>query len=176
MTIGLSPPPAPPSSYAFTLGHLAEFCSTRRRELLATEMAHPSSNISERIEMLLRPRFHFSTSASLSRVSFCVVAGLALLGLSVRMPGWIVFAKDTTAAVAKNQAASPQSPAAHIVSALQTSPVGAALVAALSPAYAAQSSAAPRWIAQMTTDLAARMEALARFLIEHGAVLAHQPR
>ena len=130
--------------YAFTLGRLAEFCSTRR-ELLATEMAHKSSNISERIELLLRPRFHFSTRASLPRVSFCAVAGLALLGLSVRMPGWIAFAKDTTVAVAQNQAA-PQSQgsAAHAVLAPQTSPIAApALVATLSPAYAAQSSAAP---------------------------------
>jgi beta-lactamase regulating signal transducer with metallopeptidase domain len=130
--------------YAFTLGHLAEFCSARRRELLATEMAHRSSNISERIEILLRPRRHFSTGASLPRVSFCAVAGLALLGLSVRMPGWIAFAKDATVAVAKNQAA-PQSQgsAAHVVLAPQTPPIAApALVATLSPAYAAQSSAA----------------------------------
>ena len=131
--------------YAFTLGRVAEFCSTRRCELLAAEMAHPSSNISERIEILLRPRFHFSKGASLSRVSFCAVVGLALLGLSVRMPGWIVFAKDATVAVAKNQAA-PQSQgsAAHVVPASQTFPVAApTLVATLSPAYAAQSSTAP---------------------------------
>jgi beta-lactamase regulating signal transducer with metallopeptidase domain len=130
--------------YAFTLGRLAEFCSTRR-ELLATEMAHKSSNISERIEMLLRPRFHFSTRASLPRVSFCAVAGLVLLGLSVRMPGWIAFAKDTTVAVGQNQAAAQaQGSAAHAVLAPQTSPVAApVLVATLSPAYAAQSSVAP---------------------------------
>ena len=129
--------------YAFTLGRLAEFCSTRR-ELLATEMAHKSSNISERIELLLRPRFHFSTRASLPRVSFCAVAGLALLGLSVRMPGWIAFAKDTTVAVTKNQAAPQSQGSAHEVRAPQTSPIAApALVATLSPAYAAQSSAAP---------------------------------
>jgi len=131
--------------YAFTLGHLAEFCSARRRELLATEMARRSSNIGERIEILLRPRFHLSTGASLPRVSFCAVAGLALLGLSARMPGWIAFAKDTTVAVAKNQPA-PQSQrsAGHVVLAPQTSPIAApALVAALSRAYAAQSPAAP---------------------------------
>ncbi|MGA2538468.1 MAG: M56 family metallopeptidase [Terracidiphilus sp.] len=132
-----------PVHYAFTLGRLAEFCSTRRRELLATEMAHRSSNISERIETLLRPRFHFSPGASLPRVSFCAVAGLALLGLSVRMPGWIAFAKDATIAVAENQAA-PQShgSAAHVVLAPQTFPIAPALVATLSPANAAQSSAA----------------------------------
>ena len=131
--------------YAFTLGHIAEFCSARRRQLLATEMAHRSSKISERIEILLRPRFHFSAGASLPRVSLCVALGLALLGLSVRMPGWIAFAKDATVAVAKNQAA-PQSQgsAAHVALSPQTSPMAPpALVATLSPAYAAQSSAAP---------------------------------
>src|ERR1700733_3181204 len=131
--------------YAFTLGHLAEFCSARRRELLATEMAHRSSNISERIEILLRPRCHLSTGASLPRVSFCAVAGLALLGLSVRMPGWIAFAKDATVADAKSQAA-PQSQgsAAHVVPAPRTTPIAArALGPTLAPAYAAQSSAAP---------------------------------
>lgn len=131
--------------YAFTLGHLAEFCSTRRRELLATEMAHRSSNISERIEMLLRPRFHFSTGASLPRVSFFVVAGLALLGLSARMPGWIAFAKDATVAVAKNPvAAQSQVSAAGAVVAPARSPAGKPLlVATLSPTFGAQSSAAP---------------------------------
>jgi beta-lactamase regulating signal transducer with metallopeptidase domain len=82
--------------YAVTLARLLEFCSTRRRELLATEMAHGSSSITERIEILLRPRFHFSPGASLPRVSFCVAAGLALLSMGVRMPGWIAFAKDST--------------------------------------------------------------------------------
>src|SRR5205085_2946501 len=45
--------------YAATLARLFEFCCTRRRELLATGMAHRSSNLGERIEILLRPRFHF---------------------------------------------------------------------------------------------------------------------
>jgi beta-lactamase regulating signal transducer with metallopeptidase domain len=127
--------------YAVTLGRLAEFCSTRRSELLATEMAHGSSNISERIEILLRPRFRFSPSASLPRVAFCVAAGLALLGLGVRMPGWIAFAKDAAVAVAN-----PQSPnsSAGVVLALESSPVGEPLLEAKpSPASRAQSSAAP---------------------------------
>ena len=127
--------------YAVTLGRLAEFCSARRRELLATEMAHPSSNISERIEILLRPRFHFSPGASLSRVSVCIAAGLALFSLGVRMPGWIAFAKGSTAAVAYNQAASQsQIGAARMGLAPEGSPI--AHVATLSPAYGAQSSAA----------------------------------
>jgi len=132
--------------YAVTLGRLAEFCSARRRELLATEMAHQSSNISERIEILLRPRFHFAPGASLPRVSFCIGASLALLGFGVRMPGWIALAKDSTVAVAYNQAV-PQSQfsAARIALAPETSPIGAPQqVAMLSPGYGVRSSAAPQ--------------------------------
>ena len=114
--------------YAVTLARLFEFCSLRRRELLATEMAHRSSSISERIELLLRPRFHFSPGASLPRVSICVAAGLALLSWGVRIPGWIAFAKDSTVEVVYKQAVPrPQ--------------ISAARMATLSPAYRAQSSA-----------------------------------
>jgi beta-lactamase regulating signal transducer with metallopeptidase domain len=131
--------------YAVTLGRLAEFCSARRRELLATEMAHQSSNISERIEILLQPRAHFSPGASLPRVFFCIAASLALLSFGVRMPGWIALAKDSTVAVAYNQAV-PQSQfsAARIaLAAPETSPIGAPQqVAMLSPGYGVRSSAA----------------------------------
>jgi hypothetical protein len=96
------------SQYAATLARVFEFCSTRRKELLATEMAGRSSNLRERIEILLRPRFQFSPAASLPRVSFCIAAGLALLSFGVRLPGWIVFAKDSTVAVASSPAI-PQS-------------------------------------------------------------------
>jgi beta-lactamase regulating signal transducer with metallopeptidase domain len=123
--------------YAVTLGRLAEFCSARRRELLATEMAHRSSNISERIEILLRPRFILSAGASLPRVSFCVAAGLALLSLGVRMPGWIAFAKDSTVAGAYNQS-DPQSSISAARVAL--APDSSSHVARLSDA---QSSATP---------------------------------
>jgi beta-lactamase regulating signal transducer with metallopeptidase domain len=126
--------------YAVTLGRLAEFCSARRRELLAAEMAHPSSNISERIKVLLRPRFHFSPSASLYRVSVCVAAGLALISLGVRMPRWIAFAKDSTAAVAYNQAAlQSQVVAARMGLPPEGTPV--AHVATLFPAHGTESSA-----------------------------------
>src|SRR5215469_9932579 len=94
--------------YAKTLARLFEFCCTRRRELLATGMAHQSSNLSERIEILVRPRFHFSPRASLPRVSFCVAACLVLLSFAVRMPGWVAFGKNSTVAVAYTQA-TPQS-------------------------------------------------------------------
>ena len=85
--------------YAATLARMFEFCCRQRRELLATGMAHRSSNVRERIEILLRPRLHFSPRASLSRVSFCIAAGLALLSFGLRMPGWIAFAKSSDAVV-----------------------------------------------------------------------------
>lgn len=128
--------------YAMTLGRLAEFCSTHRSELLATQMAHRSSNIRQRIEILLRPRFPFSPVASLPRVSLSVAAGLVLLSLGVRMPGWIAFAKDSTVPVRIKQAV-PQSrnSAARVVLAPESS--APQLVATLSPANRAQSPAAP---------------------------------
>jgi beta-lactamase regulating signal transducer with metallopeptidase domain len=119
--------------YATTLARMFEFCCTRRRELLATGMAHRSSNLGERIEILLRPRFHFSPGASLLRVSFCAEACLALLSFGVRMPGWIAFAKDSTVAVAYQQA----------VLQSQISAAGMVRAATLSPAHRAQSSATP---------------------------------
>ena len=132
-------------SYAVTLGRVAEFCSARRRELLATEMAHQSSNIGERIETLLRPRSYFSPGASLSRVSLCVAASLALLSFGVRIPGWIALAQDTTVASAHNQSV-PQSQASVARAALshESSP-GATpeLLAELSPTSSAQFSTTP---------------------------------
>ena len=130
--------------YAVTLGRMAEFCSARRRELLATEMANQSSNISERIEILLRPRFHFSPAASLSRVSLCIAAGLALLSFGVRMPGWIALAKDSTVTVGNNQTVPlPPSSAARTAHATETSPNGMSQqVAMLSTGNGALSSAA----------------------------------
>ena len=108
--------------YAFTLGRLAEFCSARRRELLATEMAHRSSHISERIEILLRPRVNRSAGASLPRVSICIAAGLALFSLGARMPRWIAFAKDSPLAGTYNQAdPQPAASAARVALASETS-------------------------------------------------------
>jgi len=88
--------------YAETLARLSEFCATRRRELLATGMA--SSNLSKRIENLLRPRSECSRGASLSRVLLSVATALVLVSLGVRMPGWIALAKDATVAVQNNRA------------------------------------------------------------------------
>jgi beta-lactamase regulating signal transducer with metallopeptidase domain len=127
--------------YAVTLARLSEFCSTRRRELLATGMA--SSNLSQRIEILLRPRSRCSRGVSLSRVSFCVAAALALISLGVRMPGWIALAKDATVSGAHDQATpKPQISVRPIGLALEADPKAAPqLVATLSPAEQAQSAA-----------------------------------
>ena len=129
--------------YATTLSRLFEFCCTRRRELLATGMANRSSNLGERIEILLRPRFHSSPGASLPHLFSCVAACLALLSFGGRMPGWIAFAKDSTVPVAYKPAV-PQSQIsdARSVLAPEASPI-AAPAPTLSPAQLAQSSGTP---------------------------------
>ena len=135
--------------YAATLARLFEFCCRRRFELLATGMAHRSSKLRERVEILLRPRLHFSPSVSLPRAFFCVAAGVALLSFGLRMPGWVALAKDATVAVAHRQAV-PQSQisSARIAFAAESSPLGSPLLlATLSPAYRAQSSATPATLA-----------------------------
>ena len=131
--------------YATTLARLMEFGCKQRRELLATGMAHRSSNVRQRVEILLRPRRHISAGASLPRVGFCIAACLALLCLGLRVPGWIALANDSAAALA-HTASTPQSPvsAPRIVPAPESSVIPAApLVAALSPERPAQSPAAP---------------------------------
>jgi beta-lactamase regulating signal transducer with metallopeptidase domain len=127
--------------YAATLSRLFEFCCTRRRELLATGMAHRSSKIGERIETLLRPRFHLSPGASRLHVGSCAAACLALLIWGARMPGWVSFAKDSTVPV-NQDAPQSQMPSAHIALAPEASPFAVpAHPARLSPAPGAQSSA-----------------------------------
>ena len=128
--------------YAVTLARLSELCSMRKRELLATGIAYRSGNLSERIEILLRPRLHFSSSASLSRVCVCVAAGLALLSLGVRMPGWIALAKDATVGVASNPPVpQPQDFSPHGELTPESSPISAPSLVATPSAYRAQSPA-----------------------------------
>ncbi|HEY6445325.1 MAG TPA: M56 family metallopeptidase [Acidobacteriaceae bacterium] len=131
--------------YAATLARLSEFCCTRRRELLATGMAHRSSKLGKRIEILLRPRLRFSPGASLIRVSVCLVASLALLCFGVRVPGWIAFANDLTVPAATHPAVPHfQSSAADIALASEASPAAAPGHAATAlRAYGAQSPATP---------------------------------
>ncbi len=126
--------------YAAVLARLFEFCCKQRRELLATGMAHRTSNVRERIQFLLRPRLHFSPGASLSRVSFCVAAGLALLSFGLRMPGWIAFAKSSNAVVGHNQAyAHAQISAAGVAIAPEAATVSSA-ISTTSSATAAMST------------------------------------
>jgi beta-lactamase regulating signal transducer with metallopeptidase domain len=129
--------------YAATLARLLEFCCRQRRELLATGMAHRSSKVRDRIEILLRPRLHFSPGASLPRVSFCIAAGLALLSFGLRMPGWIAFAKSSPVDVIHNQAyPHSQISAARVAFTPETTPTAPPThVTTLSSATGAQSSA-----------------------------------
>ncbi len=132
--------------YAATLARMFEYCRKLRPELLATGMAHRSSNLRERIEILLRPRLELSPGASLLRVSMCIAACLALLFSGMRMPGWIALAKETTVAVAHNRGV-PQSQmsAARTPLGIESSTNAVApTMAALSPAHAVgQSSVTP---------------------------------
>lgn len=99
------------TGYAATLARIFEFCSIRRRELLASEMAHPSSNLGERIEIILRPRFPVSPSTSVSRVAICAAAGFVLLSFGVRAPRWIAIAQESNGSHAEAVTQSQISPA-----------------------------------------------------------------
>jgi beta-lactamase regulating signal transducer with metallopeptidase domain len=131
--------------YATTLARLMEFCCKQRRELLATGMAHRSSNVRQRVEILLQPRHNISAGASLPRVGFCIAACLALLCFALRMPWWIALANDSSVAVAHTPS-TPQSPVSGppIAPSPESSVIPAApLVTALSPERPAQSPAVP---------------------------------
>jgi beta-lactamase regulating signal transducer with metallopeptidase domain len=127
--------------YAVTLARLSEFCSTRRRELLATGMA--SANLSKRIEILLRPRSQCSRAMSLSRVSVSIAAALTLVSLGVRMPGWIALAKDAAVPGTQDQATPKLQISVRPIGLAPESSLKAAaqLVATISPAEPTQSAA-----------------------------------
>ena len=80
--------------YAATLARLFEVCGARRGELLATGMAHRSSRLGERIEMILRPKRQFASSVSFGRISLGALAGLAILAMGTQAPEWIALASD----------------------------------------------------------------------------------
>ena len=165
--------------YAATLARLFEFCCTRRRELLASAMAHRSSNISERIKTLLRPRLHRSPGASLLRVSFCVAAGLALLSLGMRMPGWIAFGEGRDRHCRIQAGRSPSSPLRYPGRGVAGNNLsgranlrGGAFPRVPRPVFR-DSASESRGSGQ---DLAARMEAHEGQFFEQAAVLSHQPQ
>jgi beta-lactamase regulating signal transducer with metallopeptidase domain len=89
-----------PRKYAATLARLFEVCGARRRELLATGMAHRTSRLGDRIEMLLRPKREFAARTSLTRLGLCAAAGLVILAAGTQLPGLIAFAQDSPAAPA----------------------------------------------------------------------------
>jgi len=86
--------------YAATLARLFEVCGARRRELLATGMAHRSSRLGERIEMLLRPKRDFAPRTSLARLGLCAAGSLVILAVGAQMPGWIALAQESPVAPA----------------------------------------------------------------------------
>jgi beta-lactamase regulating signal transducer with metallopeptidase domain len=86
--------------YAATLARLFEVCGARRRQLLATGMAHRSSRLGERIEMLLRPKRDFASRTSLARLALCAAGGLVILVVGAQMPGWIALAQESPVAPA----------------------------------------------------------------------------
>ncbi len=89
-----------PRKYAATLARLFEVCGAHRRELLATGMAHRSSRLGDRIEMLLRPKREFAARTSFTRLALCAAAGLVILAAGTQLPGLIAFAQDSPAAPA----------------------------------------------------------------------------
>jgi hypothetical protein len=89
-----------PRQYAATLARLFEVCGTRRRELLATGMAHKSSRLGERIEMLMKPKREFAARTSFTRLALSAAAGLVVLAIGTQMPGWITLAQDASTAPA----------------------------------------------------------------------------
>ena len=103
-----------PRKYAATLARLFEVCGAHRRELLATGMAHRTSRLGDRIEMLLRPKREFAARTSFTRLALCAAAGLVILAVGTQVPGLIAFAQDSPAApavviTAKRLAPLPQS-------------------------------------------------------------------
>jgi beta-lactamase regulating signal transducer with metallopeptidase domain len=90
--------------YAATLARLFEVCGARRGELLATGMAHRSSRLGERIEMILRPKRQFASGASLGRISLGALAGLAILAMGTQTPAWIALASNAAVAPASETA------------------------------------------------------------------------
>jgi beta-lactamase regulating signal transducer with metallopeptidase domain len=86
--------------YAATLARLFEVYGARRGELLATGMAHRSSRLGERIEMILRPKRQFAAGVSFGRISLGAVAGLAMIAMGTQTPAWVALASDAAIAPA----------------------------------------------------------------------------
>jgi beta-lactamase regulating signal transducer with metallopeptidase domain len=133
-----------PRQYAATLARLFEVCRARRRELLATGMAHRSSRLGERIELLLRPKREFAARTSFARLALCAAAGLAILAAGTQLPGLIAFAQDSPSAPAVVITAKRLTPPARSAQSAQPSP----LVQATEAMHTAQAMAAQSMSAQ----------------------------
>ncbi len=92
-------------SYAASLARLFELCRVRRRMMLATGMAGHTSQLGERIEILLRGGRPFTPRASLLRVALTSMALLAMVAVGARAPRWIVLAQGSPARAVPRPAA-----------------------------------------------------------------------
>jgi beta-lactamase regulating signal transducer with metallopeptidase domain len=124
--------------YAATLARLFEVCGTRPQELLATGMAHRSSRLGERIELVLRAKRCFVTRTSFARLALCAATGLGVLAAGAQVPGWITLALDSvapaivvsaprpdSAAVATSTTADPLTPVSELGAPAAGTPVAA---------------------------------------------------
>ena len=102
--------------YAATLARLFEVCGTPRRELLATGMAHRSSRLGERIELVLRAKRRFVARTSFARLTLCTAAGLGVVAAGAEVPGWITLAQDSAAPVIVVRPSRPDSAAVSTAS------------------------------------------------------------
>ena len=102
--------------YAATLARLFEVCGMRPQELLATGMAHRSSRLGERIELVLRAKRRFVTRTSFARLAPCAAAGLGVLAAGAQAPGWITLAQDSAAPAIVVRAPRPDSAAVSATS------------------------------------------------------------
>jgi len=138
-------------NYAATLARLFEVCGARRRELLATGMAHRSSRLGERIEILLVPKRDFVPRTSFARLSLCSAIALVIVAAGVRMPNWIALAQDSPAVVAT--AARLEAPQIDVQPVRPTLPIQAVHAAAptISPAASIPSATPTQSTAGTTT-------------------------
>jgi beta-lactamase regulating signal transducer with metallopeptidase domain len=138
--------------YAATLARLFEVCGARRRELLATGMAHRSSRLGERIEMLLRPKRDFAPGTSLARLGLCAAGSLVILVVGAQMPGWIALAQESPVAPAVAL------PAAHALAPAQSQ--ASQPLRPLQPTQAVQAATSPQ-IPKSPTSAAAPIQPVA---------------
>ena len=81
--------------YAASLARLVEFRLSQRKEMLATGIGGPKSELASRIERLVKGSGRFDPRTSLLRVNVTVAAlALVVFAAAVQGPHWIAFAQD----------------------------------------------------------------------------------